>query len=481
MARRKAPELDWEGINASLRAGARLDRLMRPWRILQRLTPKHILPLPKSYWLAIAVKNALRSPKRLKVEDKIRFLRETEAAARKAVPEMGFGQKSGKRRRGGDFRLLLKRAESDPVMLQKWVMGTVEAIEEREIGRLRETVTKYVRSLVERKGKKIDTGFERQVLDRTVSYILQNMGVGRDPARRISPIRIRMMYLGMKMRMRLEENQKKAAVKQFFGEIFGEENFTRNQERAAIRWLEQNYESLEAGKERLKKSFLPEGEKAASKDRIERLSKEFYRMTEAFKKRARREVLKMFRAERRAVETAGTERVAATKGGRRAERMAAHAVAVEKKGEVRKDEGKKERPREKRVAKAFSTAEFVLGEIEKGSKKSATFLRGLHEKGLISEASLTKLYSSGGLTLRLFQKAANDSAFRRAFGPEQIEVLAKGIGYIGSSGRQPTTLRKAFEGPRGNAVFDFLKRKGYFETWHGAGRGRGVIYYLRRL
>ena len=163
--------------------------------------------------------------------------------------------------------------------------------------------------------------------------------------------------------------------------------------------------------------------------------------------------------------------------GTRAERMTAY-VPREKAPKTKKRELKEMELSAKFAGKPFDAVAYSLSEISKENPSTAEFIRELVKRNILEKDNVTKLFISGSLTQKLFQKAANDEDFKKMFGAKQVNLLARGLAYIGPLGRQTEGARRAFQGRKGKELFGFLEKKGYIDTSHGKGN---TVTYLARI
>jgi hypothetical protein len=461
-----------------LKSTGELRAVQRRGALIRRIAPRHFLPLSKAFLEARAVRRNL--PK-LSDEAKRIFLTNNKGVAVRILADQPIGKtpkRAGITWANQSFKDILKM--SDHLALHQWAFATAATIENAERKNLRAIATKYIQQYLESKGRQVKTPVERQALGDTVSWLLEKTVIGRNPSRPLVLSMIRGVYFFQRMHLRMAEREKTKYLNSVFRELFGSERLTVNQRRAARQWLEENYKLLEQEKERLMAKILPEDEEALTEKHIEILSKEFKTAEQAFKEKTK-EILAVFRgSEKKPAPMPAPPQPAIVKPGTRAERIAAHEAAEKMAAAQKATAGAAETkaPAEARPGgEKFNPTEFILGEIGKESGKTASFLRGLHSRGLITQGALSRLFTSGSLTQKVFRKVAEDRGFRAGFGGRELESLARGLAFIGPKGKQTERVRKAFQGEKGKQLFEFLEGNGFINTQHT----QGLVTYLARI
>ncbi len=165
----------------------------------------------------------------------------------------------------------------------------------------------------------------------------------------------------------------------------------------------------------------------------------------------------------------------ARKLGAREERIASH-VPREKSETERAKQMDEVAEVSKQLGQPFNQAEYCLGEIGKESPETSAYFRGLLADKNLSGNSLTRLFTSGSLTQRIFVRALKNTPFIQRFGVNEINALARGLSFIGPKGKQITMAVRAFQSPTARDIYGFLEGVGLIETQHGG----GTVVYLKR-
>ncbi len=195
-----------------------------------------------------------------------------------------------------------------------------------------------------------------------------------------------------------------------------------------------------------------------------------------FTEEIREELLKEFTQKSKTIVVDRTQ-PESVKSGTRAKRMAAY-VPRETTSRQRQTDLTVQKGFSKGAKKQFDSVNYSLSEIGKDNPQTANAFLELLNQRRLSRGSIVNLYISGPLTLKIFLKAILDPDFERNFGRAYIDSMARGMSFIGNSGKLIPRAIKAFQSPKARELFDFLERKGLLETHHGGGK---VVYLRRRL
>jgi hypothetical protein len=289
---------------------------------------------------------------------------------------------------------------------------------------------------------------------------------------------IERLYIGNRKdfkRLALEEAHNRNVLLE---EIIGRERLTRNQRQAAKRWLLNHLPELERERLLIIRSAQP---KAGGKQSFASPEKMFEKVSEAkerFKKRAREALLSQFKVRERAVVVGERPaRKAIVKAGTRAERIAAYKPSEKTVSQKRK-EMQQEESKANVTGEVFDQVKHALDRIRAENGASAKVITELRAKGLLTGDSVIRMFIAGSLTQKVFQKVVQNKAFQRNFGNKGFDLLARGLSFIGPTGKFTAKARKSFQGEAGKRMFDFLKRHDFIDTSHGKGE---VITYLARI
>jgi hypothetical protein len=165
-----------------------------------------------------------------------------------------------------------------------------------------------------------------------------------------------------------------------------------------------------------------------------------------------------------------------TKLGTREERKSSH-IAREKTPKQRTRDLDTLKTASKDSGVLFDAKAYCLSEIERENAQSGAVIRDMVNKGLINTGALSGLFASGSLTIKTFIHASQTPKFSELFGHVQLNVLAKGLSFIGPKGRPITRAKRAFQSTQSEQIFEFLKHNGFLETHHG---GYKIVYLSRR-
>lgn len=125
--------------------------------------------------------------------------------------------------------------------------------------------------------------------------------------------------------------------------------------------------------------------------------------------------------------------------------------------------------------KRFNVVEHCLSEISHANVETGDFLRNLVRTASLNENGLVSLYTSGNLNQRVFREILSQTNFERQFGGRNINVLARGIAHVGPQGRKVDHVKRAFQSPRAEEIFNFLVRNKFLDTAHG----KNMVYLTR--
>jgi hypothetical protein len=241
--------------------------------------------------------------------------------------------------------------------------------------------------------------------------------------------------------------------------------FTPQQKRTIKRWLYKQYPELVKSRIAAFKVYLDDPSKGLPN--IAEIEKRFIEATrDDFSRQfATTQIITTVRRQ-------ATTTTTPTKLGNHKERIANYTPR-EKTPRERSDDLATLKKTAREMGKPFDTAEYCLSKIGAENAKAQEQLRTLLEKGQINKNALTSLFTSGSLTQKIFLLTANSPEFKNQFGEEKLNVLAKGLSYIGSQGKQIIRAKLTFQS---TDLFRFLEIHKLIETNHGGG---DVVYLAR--
>jgi len=296
-----------------------------------------------------------------------------------------------------------------------------------------------------------------------------------NPVARLRLAEFEQKFLELKKCFRyLDQNRSEITNFCFKGIVKGE-RLTANQRRITKKWVAANYPAFETEGQALFRKHL-EG-KALEENTLREAFRIIDELEVRFIERGRKETLGNFRERSKAkIDIARKTANNGNKSGTRAERMAAHQPKEKTKTEKTMELIRGERFGSQN-GKQFNSIEYVLNETKKGNKIAAARFDSLLKRGILSENSLRRLYVNGILCQKVFLKVLSDPEFQKKFGNQMANLLANGLAFIGSVGKQIVNAKKAFQGTKGRQMFDFLERKHFIDTKHGM--GNRVVYIAR--
>jgi hypothetical protein len=378
------------------------------------------------------------------------------------------------------FKVISKHEAFDKLtneLLNGWVTKTCNAIRRAEAAGLQRKIQTHLLAYFKSRKIPVRTQTERDALGVTVDSLM----IGKKITNFTRPLNlawIEQYYLRCKRGFRSIDQEEAVDRNSLFREIFGRERLTPNQRREAKRWMLTNYPELKREKDKVRKDLFGGLTGIPDAKLFRKLFENYDKLEEAFKQRAKEDMIKMFKTEKE--NHAGkpvVKQAWAIKTGNRAERMAAYTLREKTSTEKRRGL-LKEKLKALVESKPFDPVTHILKEIGLENRPTADFLERLIEKKLLKEDNLVKLFIKGSLTQRTFQRVVENEEFRTMFGTKHINALATGLTYIGPVGKLTERVKKAFQGEKGRKLFEFLERKGFIDTGHGKGK---TVTYLARF
>jgi len=195
------------------------------------------------------------------------------------------------------------------------------------------------------------------------------------------------------------------------------------------------------------------------------------KMRDALAEKFRSQNSKAYQAREKARTTARTA------SSTRAERIAAYQPRERETKPTRGAELRSKQREALTKRKNFNTIDHCLTEISKESTQTGNALRRLVAENQLQQNGLVGLFSSGSLTQKVFLRTLQDTDFQKRFGAGQVNILARGLSFIGPRGKEIPKAKKAFQSKQGEAIFKFLERNNLLETQHVGGQ----VVYLQRI
>ncbi len=410
------------------------------------------------------------------------FLSRHKGAAARAMiagKKEGLAAKSGIRLQGYERTLRNRLNEMDPKAVAGWVEIAANYIIRQELrqlrrGKIKERMSKYF------KARKIPvrTKAEKDAFEMALGEFFQK--------HRLTDIRgaidlaelertyffLRGIYKGGDLQVAQYQNT-------FYRNFFGRKRLTANQRRTAKRWIRKNWDWIVERQRASLREIWNAHPGGLTPECIKDADRRYLEIEAEFRERAREEVLESFREREPAREVVVKKtREPEKKLGTRTERMAAYQRGEKTRTELTTEIQQQTRQAELRGEK-FDPVDYALKQIEAKHKRTASAFRTMLKKRQLDRGSLVGLFTSGNLTQRLFMRIARNPEFQRRFGEQAIKPLARGLSYIGPTGRQIVKVRKLFEREGGGRLFSFLMRRKYFLEAHHA--GGDVVYLARNL
>ncbi|MDO8625230.1 MAG: hypothetical protein Q7R47_04040, partial [Candidatus Diapherotrites archaeon] len=199
--------------------------------------------------------------------------------------------------------------------------------------------------------------------------------------------------------------------------------------------------------------------------------------------KAEQEAIQRFRNNATAAAPAARPPRTSTQGyqkpGTRMQRIAAHANGTdpEKTPSERTQDLQTRQDMARTAGVPFSQTRYIFEQITRQNPAAAQFLSQRLARRDISSDTVTRLFTAGPLTIRVFQHALDQAGFEQAFGRTEIETLARGLANIGGFGKKNERAKAGFRSSRGTEIFEFLVRNGLLETRHH----KGQAVYLKRI
>ncbi|AJF59572.1 MAG: hypothetical protein QT03_C0001G0061 [archaeon GW2011_AR10] len=393
------------------------------------------------------------------------------------------------------LRNFAKRQANNRMLSRKASTGRLQALVQRKF--LKETPEKDINYFLSATIEQILKAERRKAFSSTLSTIenyLQKRGIpvdretvkiafelaGKPTLEELSETGIDLRniereYLEIRRGDRFVFQEKNKDINRIFFRAFGHERLTPAQRRRAKNWIINNFEKFEKRRRELYKELTvdrPQQDLANLSEAVDKAETEFIQT-------AQQKFIQTFKPTKKVqVAVAITEKPA--KVGTRAERMAAY-VPREKTVEQRKQEIRQREEIAKETKRGFNVAEYCLEEISKENNQTGKTLREMMQKRLLNRDSLVSLFTSGSLTQRVFLAAVQEKGFAQQFGPRSINVLARGLAFIGPQGRKVERAKRAFQSAQAEQMFQFLEKHDLLDTGHSRGKGKGWNVYLVRI
>jgi len=348
-----------------------------------------------------------------------------------------------------------------------------------EVKGLRSRFINHMRKYFKARKISLSTKSEKEAFDAAVSKFFSE----RKFEELDKPIRLAAFekdYFGFRKSFRSSELMDAETRNSMASETFQGTRLTNNQWKAVRKWFAKHWEERMARRDKAIKEFA---RKRASQQEPEALAENMKRMTEKidlidkeFKERAKRELTQVFVKNNKTAAPPEPKRESNFKQGTRAERIASYTprekTPVERSQEMKSEE---------RVARSlrgvpFNAVQHALESMKSENASNARFFENLFKKKEISSGALTKLFISGTLTQKVFRAVAKDPEFMPIFGIKGLELLARGLSFIGPTGRKSVGVMRNFQGKTGKRMYEFLEKKNYINTGSG---GNNVTYLSR--
>jgi len=437
----------------------------RPWPIIgpSKLVSKRArralltkyAPVPVSQKIAEVLKLG-RNPDVAQREVKLQFLKNNMLSFVSALAEFAVGQRIDREKVVG-------------------VLDNPHTISQDQLNNYtRMCATRIVTVETERFQKQFASHFIKYLKERGIDYEKKAFSMAMDTIisgktlldlARVSPIEFEKAYVGGLKVVRGLELGLGRSINKVIEKAFKGKKLTPMQKKAVVRWMNGHLNEFE----QVKATILRVSTDANSYKKLMDEAEEII-----FKK-IYADLAPSFFAKQREARVPLESRVQ-KKLGDRVKRMMQYSRSERIADAARRDSFERVEEYAKKVNKSFNPVDYCLTELTKENHSAGAQFRQLVNSKLLNSMSLRGLFSKGSLTQKIFLKALQEHKFTSDFGEQNINALARGLAYIGPTGKKIGHAIRAFQSPQATRIFEFLEKNGLIETSHGGGN----VVYLKR-
>ena len=386
---------------------------------------------------ASALEIKKRGVKSLSRKELIQFLQRNSSVAAKAINE---GGQVGLTKSLSAIRGHLTKFDDKNIF--SMVDITVRHILQEESKALARNAESHILKYFVERQIPVKTHTQKEAFNAALSDYFQTHKVGLE-----QPIDLRAIekiYLMFRHDLIMLDQFKAEQVNALFRKIFGKEKLTPNQKKAALKLVRVADKLYDAKKDTIIQEMKPLRSQMSQLDYLQELTgrdaKALEQIVEDVKKQAQSTFQQVGGVKAPAKKSGDVRKL-----GTRAERMAAY-IPGEKLTSVKRREFREQQIKERQSEGFFDSIKYALSEIEKENQSAATTMRELLSKRVLSRQSIAGLYKAGSLTQKVFLYTINNPGFSHEFRGKSIDLLARGLSFIGPTGKLTVRARRAFQG-----------------------------------